>query len=423
MNQFSQHNEQLKNLFSVITSVGKLPDNSTSSDFSEIDSTLRKLVDIKDMRKAGSFFTGDNLASNIAQGFTKTFDENSKIIDPTCGTGNLLITASRSLKVEKNLSTTLRVWNNTLIGFDIYAHFIECTKIRLTLQAIYRGATIDCKLNECINLLSNIKCKNALDINSENIDKATHIYMNPPFSTWSHEGSDTLGKGTTNASAIIFSHFLKIAPIDCEFGAILPEVLRSGTRYKKWRDFVEKNISGRIELLGQFDKDTDIDVFSLHGKKCKTNKKIHWFDTFNDKETTVSDSFDVFIGPLVAYRDLEQGEEYPYIHAKNTPSWATIFEFNEHRRFSKKVVKPPFVAIRRTSRPNDKYRAVGSIVCGNRSVAVENHLIVAKPKNNRLSECENLIKALKSSKTNDFLNNRIRCRHLTIGSIKDLPYK
>jgi hypothetical protein len=55
-------------------------------------------------------------------------------------------------------------------------------------------------------------------------------------------------------------------------------------------------------------------------------------------------------------------------------------------------------------------------------VAVENHLIVFLPKNNKLSECKRLLRVLKSRKTDQWLNNRIRCRHLTVRSLNELPW-
>ena len=54
-------------------------------------------------------------------------------------------------------------------------------------------------------------------------------------------------------------------------------------------------------------------------------------------------------------------------------------------------------------------------------VAVENHLIVVKPKNSSLSDCKKLMNILRSENTNNFLNKRIRLRHLTIQMVKDIP--
>ena len=98
-----------------------------------------------------------------------------------------------------------------------------------------------------------------------------------------------------------------------------------------------------------------------------------------------------------------------------------IREFDEYRSFTGRVLKPPFVVIRRTSSPSDKYRASGTIVLGKKPVAVENHMIVIKPKSSTLKDCKKLLKTLKLSETNNFLNDRMRCRHLTVGVIKKIP--
>lgn len=45
--------------------------------------------------------------------------------------------------------------------------------------------------------------------------------------------------------------------------ALLPDVLRSGTRYQKWREWVIKNsFIEKVEIVGRFDKYADVDVFN-----------------------------------------------------------------------------------------------------------------------------------------------------------------
>ena len=59
----------------------------------------------------------------------------------------------------------------------------------------------------------------------------------------------------------------------------------------------------------------------------------------------------------------------------------------------------------------------------NEYIAVENHMIIASPKSGKVEDCIALLNILKSRETNDFLNNRIRLRHLTVSAIKDIPIK
>jgi hypothetical protein len=89
------------------------------------------------------------------------------------------------------------------------------------------------------------------------------------------------------------------------------------------------------------------------------------------------------------------------------------------------VVRPPFVVVRRTSRPstNGEARIVYNLVLGSQPVAVENHLIVLRPIDGSLSTCRAAIKVLKSSSVTKWLDNRIRCRHLTVDTVASIPFK
>jgi hypothetical protein len=95
--------------------------------------------------------------------------------------------------------------------------------------------------------------------------------------------------------------------------------------------------------------------------------------------------------------------------------------FEDTRQYRGRVYNTPFVAIRRTSRPGHPYRATATIISGKTPVAVENHLIVCQPKNNTLKMCKALLAHLKTAMTNKFLDERIRCRHLTVGAIQEIP--
>ena len=80
------------------------------------------------------------------------------------------------------------------------------------------------------------------------------------------------------------------------------------------------------------------------------------------------------------------------------------------------------MVVRRTSRPGDKYRAVGTVIRGHGLVAVENHLLVLRPKDRTVASCDRLLAVLKDAAANEFLDRRIRCRHLTVSALRDLPW-
>jgi hypothetical protein len=423
MNQLVEYNLALRNLFETFTEASSKAQILEYVHLDSIDRILRGTLSIEEMRNAGCFFTGDELALDLIDKFKKPITNKSIVLDPTCGAGNLLIACSRKLKIKKSLRDTLVLWGRVLHGFDLYESFVESTKLRIILEAVSRGCVPDCKIQKAMDLLSNINVCDTMILSEDMVSKATHIVMNPPFSLWPSPKINFWKKGRVNAAAIVAEHILRIIPDNCEISAILPDVLRSGSRYESWRLFLEKKCQGNIQLIGKFNDKTNVDVFILSGKKALSNKlnNIEWVFNHLEAENTIEDEFDVSVGRLVAYRDPQKGPYYPYVHPKNVKPWSVIKDFTENRRFLGTVIKPPFVVIRRTSSPKDKYRALGAIITGKKSVAVENHLIIIKPKKPTIKACKALLKILKSEQTNAFLNNRIRCRHLTVGSVKQIP--
>ncbi|MFQ2346000.1 N-6 DNA methylase [Aeromonas dhakensis] len=417
MIQLAKHNESLRDL---IASSDK-QSLSQAIDLDTFDMVLRECLSIEEMKEAGCFFTGQSLASNAVSSLLNPITPTSVVLDPTCGAGNLLIECSRQLSVDDSLYITLKQWGKILWGFDLYPSFIDATKLRLIVEAITRGAKNDCSIEVAMSLLSNIRVQDALEVISADLITVTHAVMNPPFTIWQSPKINYWKDGKVNAAGIVFDKYLRILPQNSCLSAILPDVLRSGSRYTGFRDFVDDSITGRCHVWGRFNAKTDVDVFVVSGLlKTGSEKNINWLPTF-DKYEQLSDLYDVCIGPLVAYRDPEEGEEYPYFHIKNSPAWSVVTQKTESRRFSGRVFSPPIVVIKRTSSPSDKYRASATIINLDEAVAVENHMIVVQPKSKKLLDCERLLNTLKSESTNAFLNERIRLRHLTVSAVKEIP--
>ncbi|MEZ2903455.1 N-6 DNA methylase [Acinetobacter terrestris] len=420
MNQLITHNQALRQFIER----NGLNFTDHIVDLDNIDLVLRGCLSIEEMRDAGSFFTGQKLATHAVKKFTKAITFDSVVLDPTCGAGNLLIECSRSLGVEGTLSKTLAHWGKVLWGFDLHESFIEATKLRLVLEALSRGVQKDCSVDEAVSYFKNIYVNDALTIRKENLLAVTHVITNPPFSLWNSPSKFYWKKGKINAAGVVFDYYLRILPKNCIIVAILPDVLRSGSRYNLFRDFCSLNLNAQSSIWGRFNSKTNVDVFILYGYllEDENQDQIIWQEDLGLYEKLES-KFDVCTGPLVAYRDLELGNIYPYFNSKNTPAWEVVTEVNETRKFQGKVVSPPFVLVKRTSSPGDKYRATATIINLKTMVAVENHLIIIKPINNSLLECKKLMKILRSDSTNNFLNKRIRLRHLTVQVIKDIPLR
>ena len=243
----------------------------------------------------------------------------------------------------------------------------------------------------------------------------------PPTCEWA--------SGKVNSAAVFMETCINRSQPMTRIIAILPEVLRSGSRYDKWRKFFEERVSlSKVEVVGQFDRNTDVDVFIAVGtirKRPLKTSRLNWARPEKPKPDTVSigDRFHVSVGPVVPYRDPHRGPWYPFIHAREMPPWGMVSSISHHRRFVGRTFESPFVVVRRTSRPGDKRRAIGTIVDGAKPIAVENHLLVLQPKDGSLATCEQLIKLLRQDVTDELLNRRIRCRHLTVPSLAELPWR
>lgn len=410
---------QLRHELNVCSSDIKILQKENNIDI--INDVIKNIIGIESLRTLGAFFTPQALAKNAVNQFSTAITAESKLLDPNCGVGNLLIEATMSLGVQSSLSATLKIWNEVLYGFDIECNFIVITKLRLILAALARGVKLDCSIEQAESYLTNIKLKNALDITAEDISHITHLLMNPPFLRVDSPTRDYWKKGKVNSAGVFFDYYLRLIPVRCDVVAILPDVLRSGSRYSGFRQFVSENLVGKSAIWGRFSMNADVDVFVLSGIKEFTHSKIEWVKSADEGKPILADEFNVSVGAVVPYRDKQIGEKYPYFHPKNCKNWAIINTAEEYRHFSGKTFQSPCILIKRTSSPSDKFRAAATLIRLNEPIAVENHLIVVTPKDGSLRSCKRLLKVLAKAQTSQFLNEQIRARHLTIGAVKSIP--
>lgn len=382
---------------------------------------LRKNVNIETLRKNGIFFTGHKLASALAVPFSQKLSKGATVLDPACGAGDLLLAAAKRLPLGDSLKTTLSRWGSQLYGYDIDPEFIKAAKIRLFLLAQLRHKETQSHCQSLESLFPNIQKADFLkqSLKGKSFDL---VLMNPPYHRIQID--NIWANGLTTAAAMFVYKCVTELSTGTKLGAILPDVLRTGTRYAKWRKEIEKATAmHRSTIIGRFDATTDVDVFQLELLIGSTEKtRTSWYQT-KGKASRLSEFFRVKTGSVVPFRDKQEGKSHPFIDPSVVPAWKSVTPGKKTRRFNKKsIFTPPFVVIRRTSGPSDKTRAVASLIIGKKDVAVENHFIVLQPLSGGVRLCRNALKVLAENRTTTWLNHRIRCRHLTVDAIKNIPY-
>lgn len=387
---------------------------------------LRRLVPIENLREAGAFFTGSQLGKIVvSKEFASTINKTSVLVDPACGGGDLLLACTPYLQICGDLSETISQWQSNLCGIDLHSEFVDIAKLRLILKAITLGANKNTSSFDNNSEFFPGFRNGSIFHNLEVLQSATHVLLNPPFYKMPSPESCQWASGKVNAAAVFFEVCLDNVQSGTHIVAILPDVLRSGSRYEKWRNtIVSKCEIQKIQLYGQFDAWADVDVFVMElivKKEPRISSQV-WVKQGADKETTLSEKFAISIGPVVDYRDPHEGPILKYIHPRGLPAWERVRVIESTRAFEGRTVQSPFVVVRRTSRPSNKYRAIGTIIDVEGDVAVENHLIVLKPKDGEISTCQDLLNNLKDERTNAWINETIRCRHLTKKSLANLPW-
>jgi hypothetical protein len=347
------------------------------------------------------------------------------ILDPACGAGDLLLACAEALPARTNSQTAAEAWSRQLEGHDLDDDFVAAARIRLELllRTRYSASSI-------VTVPSFRRIRTGCGMGDRAaLRRATHIVLNPPFVAVESSPDCEWGGGAVNSAALFIEACIQHARNGTRVAAILPDVLRSGARYQRWREFVSGRATvDRVILTeGQFDSSTDVNVFLLaltverHADAAEVSNAA-WKLPPRSSLPRVGQYFTVGIGPVVDYRDPHEGEWWPFIRSKDLPAWETIERVSIRRRFLGRVIAPPFVAVRRTSRPDAPFRAVATVVRHGGPVAIENHLLVLRPKDDSPKTCEELLGLLSLQRTNEWLNRRIRCRHLTVGALADLPW-
>ena len=387
--------------------------------------SLRRSIPLRIRREQGAFFSSSDLRAAALKPSQEAIDSLGPFLDPAVGAGDLMIEVARHLPVQQDLVGTLRIWGQLLHGRDLEPVFVRLAKARLVLLAVARGAGAKSKCTEGLeDVLPEIKVGDGLELLNSGWSGG-HIVMNPPF-TYRRASKDiSWASGRTSEAAMFLAAAVAGAQLGTHLTAILPDVIRAGSRYGRLRELVGANLRVTcVKPYGQFDAWTDIDVFILRGvieqSEVSAAATQWWCPTHGDR---LGDRIDISVGPVVPHRDHESEPEHPYLRARSIPLGGEFdVALAERRGFQKRLFHPPFVVIRRTSRPGDKSRGLGTVIRGTKSVLVENHLIILNPKDGSVDTCRRIVDILDSSQAREWLDNRIRCRHLTVRALSEMPW-
>jgi N-6 DNA Methylase len=394
---------------------------------------LRELVPRPYRREVGAFFTPSVHRAEVASALADL--PPGPYLDPMCGAGDLLLAASRFLGEGPDLQATIEQWSARLFGWDIHPEFIRAAKLRLLLAAASRNPVLSAQsfTEPDQYALPGIQADDATIRLLDRQIERTIILINPPYGSCLAPENCEWASGMVSKAALYMQKVIDATGPDCHVVALLPDVLRTGDRYARWRTMIEERTSLTVvKSLGIFDKYTDVDVFLLSARRLSTpiegrkasKSSVEWWRPSCGNHGTIGDRFSIHVGPVVDNRDPHEGPEFPFMIARDLPQQGEAGIPMRVRRFSGRLFTPPFVLLRRTSRPtiNDGTRAPGVLITGQDAVAIDNHLLVARPHDGTVDACRRLLLTLQAESTTSFLDQRLRCRHLTVKAVQEIPW-
>jgi N-6 DNA Methylase len=381
---------------------------------------LRRQIGADEIAASGAYFTGEDLARSAVR--VASLDSGSlPVIDPSCGAGDLLLRWSEALPVEPSLAQTVKHWGKLLYGWDIHPEFVQVAKRRLLIAAIARGCRIrsgQMDPDACFPHLV------TADFQLSRLPpRVRTIVLNPPFKRIYAPASVAWASGKVSTAAVFLSRCLEQATPGTRVVAILPEALRSGSSYQGWRDSVATPLgSARVLPMGQFSASVEMDVFVLDGVTALAgaNCTIQWSKPLATVGPTIESICEVTVGSVVPNRTPEVGPAVSYYTTAELSPW-TIVAGAPTRRVPRPRLMPPLVAVRRTSSPADRDRPAAAIITGMGPIALENHLIALQPHDGQLETCQRILATLQQPYVRRFIDNVIRCRHLTVSALRQIP--
>ena len=382
---------------------------------------LRSENGVSVLRKRGAFFSGDNLVDFLLRDVPIV---KAGIYDPAAGCGDLLLRYLDKLELAASFRETMQEWESIVFAAELEPSFVKLLKLRIWLLLCLKYHVVT-KLGELVipdlkKRFAGVVCRDAFKYLPETMP--TIVIMNPPFQQVDSKSIYSWGTGKVSYAAIFLYEMYKRFP-KSRILAILPDVLRSGSRYEKLRTTVAPDLKSAVRVYGRFDKKTDIDVFVLDHRPDMRQRVLR--NVGRKQGWMICQDFDVHVGAVVPHRDTLKGRSCYFLTADNVPPGSNIIRVKEKTKSVHKPVKGPFVVLRRTSSPSDKIRCVSSIVSSSHEFHLDNHLIYLKPRvqKSELKRCQDVCNFFSSQECSAIVNRLIRCRHLTVRIIRNLTYK
>lgn len=380
---------------------------------------IYEVLSRSDRREHGVFFSGKGWARVlVSQVDTSRW---RRFVDPSVGNGDLLVEVCLTLPLCESPVKTLEHWATKLAAVDLRLSFLKIAWNRIQSLAFERHV-VERPKDHTMELPSSFRQGDALQIDLA-LRPGDCLLMNPPYQRVKLPEDSKLGRGKRSAAALHIERILKSSPVGVGVVALVPDVLRSGTLYETFRRALGSHVDlKRFEAFGSFGAHANVDVAVIVG--ITQEKADHEIVHESDEclRTSVGDLFEVSVGTVVPHRNPENGKSLPYLTPHNAPAWEEMGKPSEYARYAATAKRGPLVLVRRTSSPSDRDRARATIVNYGGEMLVENHLLACIPKDGSIDTCRRLVRSLSDPRTNAWLNEKIRCRHLTVGWVSRLPW-
>lgn len=212
-------------------------------------------------RSDGIFFSGSEWAARLREAMPH--DLFLRYVDPSCGVGDLLLEIARHLPLANDLSQTITEWSRRFHGMDVHAPLAQVAWSRLQALAVRRHGLVRgysdalCIEEGALMELDSLKER-------WNLQAGDCVLMNPPFQAVTSPTWSKYSRGRVTAAALFLERAISEAQPGTTIIALLPEVIRSGSRFEKLRDFVHRSSDvHQFTAHGRFSHEADIDVAIL----------------------------------------------------------------------------------------------------------------------------------------------------------------